>query len=67
MASNNSTNHNEVPIVESEYDYAGLDLDKESQDEDVYDDVASVSTTSKPPVQPMGIEESTRKTGKLKG
>ena len=52
MASDSTTSFYEVPI-------------KDQQNDDIYDDVASVSTTSEPSIQPMGITESTRKTGKF--
>ena len=57
MAYDNTIRHYEVSIG---------DLEKEEQDEDIYDDIAPASITSKPSIQPMDIKESGRKTGMRK-
>ena len=60
MASDSTTNFYEVHIVKS----AGLNQDKDQKDENIYHDVTSVSAIPESSIQPMGITESTRETGK---
>ena len=63
MSLNNTFNQYKIDVVESEYDNANIDLANPNDDEIFYDDIAPVSTKSS--IQPMGIDESDKKTGKL--
>ena len=65
MTSKNTINLYELSLVENEYDNAGLDPDKEEENEEIHDDDVPASTIFKPSIQSMGIKESVKKTGKL--
>ena len=52
MSSRN--NDYELSVISGDYDYGSLDLEKQEQDEDFYDDVAlPEKSISRPPIQPI--------------
>ena len=52
MSSRN--NDYELSVISGNYDYGSLDLEKQEQDEDFYDDVAlPEKALSRPPIQPI--------------